>query len=67
MEFMVRPYRPRARALAAPVGDRALDRLRVLTDAAANAAARGDTVHLDPPAAAERIVQALREWGYLDE
>jgi electron transfer flavoprotein beta subunit len=67
MEFMVRPYRPRARALAAPAGDRALDRLRVLTDAAANAAARGDTVHLDPPEAAERIVQALREWGYLDE
>ena len=66
MEFMVRPYRPRARVLPAPAGDSALERLRVLTDAAAAAAARGDTVHLEPADAADRIVHALRDWGYLD-
>jgi electron transfer flavoprotein beta subunit len=64
-EFLVRPYRPRARALAAPAGHDPLDRLRVLTDAAAASAARGETLRLDPTAAAERIVQALRDWGYL--
>jgi electron transfer flavoprotein beta subunit len=67
MEFMVRPYRPRARALPAPVGGTALERLAVLTDAAAASAARGETVHLEPSAAAERIVRALRDWGHLPE
>jgi electron transfer flavoprotein beta subunit len=60
---LVRPYRPRARALAAPHGD-TLARLRQLTDAG-GAAAHGERVTLDPPAAAERIVGALREWGYI--
>ena len=64
---VVRPYRPRARALAAPGGDDALDRLRVLTDASAASAARGETVELAPADAAARIVRALREWGYLDD
>ncbi|MGA0893661.1 MAG: hypothetical protein ACO3S5_03485 [Ilumatobacteraceae bacterium] len=62
---VVRPYRPRARALAAPGGDSTLDRLRVLTDAAAAGAARGETVELAPADAAARIVRALDEWGYL--
>jgi electron transfer flavoprotein beta subunit len=66
-EFMVRPYRPRARELPAPVGDSPLERLRVLTDAAAASAARGETVHLAPADAAARIVQALRDWGYLPD
>lgn len=57
------PYRPRARALAAPHGD-TLARIRVLTDADSSAP-HGETVELDPPAAAARIVDALREWGYL--
>ena len=65
-EWPVRPYRPRARVLAAPAGETPLDRLRVLTDAAAASAARGETVALDPAAAAARIVQALRDWGYLE-
>jgi electron transfer flavoprotein beta subunit len=64
-EFQVRPYRPRAQALAAPSGAQALERLRDLTDAEVATAARGDTVHLSPEAAAERIVKALRDWGYL--
>ncbi|MFM2183635.1 MAG: hypothetical protein RJB61_1929 [Actinomycetota bacterium] len=62
---VVRPYRPRARALAAPAGDSTLDRLRVLTDAAAAGAARGETVELEPADAAARIVRALDQWGYL--
>ncbi|MFT3851190.1 MAG: hypothetical protein QM733_00370 [Ilumatobacteraceae bacterium] len=60
---VVRPYRPRARALAAPHGD-TLGRLRQLTDAG-GAPTHGERVTLDPPAAAARIVAALREWGYL--
>jgi hypothetical protein len=62
---MVRPYRPRARQLPAPKGATPLERLRVLTDAAAASAARGETVHLQPADAAARIVRALRDWGYL--
>jgi len=62
---VVRPYRPRARALAAPPGASTLDRLRVLTDAAAAAGARGETVHLPPEDAAARIVDALDRWGWL--
>ena len=59
-----KPFRPRARALAAPTGASALDRVRSLTDAG-TATARSETVVLDPPAAAARIVSTLREWGYL--
>ncbi len=65
LKAVVQPYRPRAMALAAPAGAQALDRLRALTDASAASAARGETVTLEPAAAAERIVAALREWGYL--
>lgn len=64
-DAVVRAYRPRARALAAPVGATPLDRLRALTDAGAAVAARGDTVTLEPTAAAARIAVALHEWGYL--
>lgn len=64
-EFMVRPYRPRARELAAPAGDAPLDRLRVLTDAAAASASRGEMVSLEPAEAAARIVRALEDWGYV--
>ena len=67
MEFVAQPYRPRARALAAPAGATTLDRLRVLTDATATAAARGEVVHGSPEHAAERIVAMLKAWGYLDE
>jgi electron transfer flavoprotein beta subunit len=62
---LVRPFRPRARAFAAPSGERALDRLRVLTDAAVGSATRGEPVELSPRDAAQRVVRALREWGYL--
>jgi electron transfer flavoprotein beta subunit len=58
------PYRPRARVLPAPTGDDALTRIRALT-ASGVVATHGDTVTLDPPEAAARIVEALRDWGYL--
>ena len=60
------PYRPRARVLPAPSGDAALDRLRVLTDAAAASAARGETVETTPADAAARILRAVRAWGYVE-
>jgi len=59
------PYRPRARAMAAPSGD-TLARIRLLTDARTAPAATTETVVLDPPAAAARIIDALIAWGYLD-
>lgn len=58
-------YRPRARMLPAPEGGNALDRVRSIT-AAATASARGETVELAPDEAAERILTALGDWGYLD-
>lgn len=76
-----RAYRPRPRELAAPVGDRALDRVQqVLSGTAGSGAGVGDgagvgagaggsahrtTEVLEPAAAARRIVDALRDWGYL--
>jgi electron transfer flavoprotein beta subunit len=59
-----RAYRPRARVLPPPVGTTALQRVRALTDADAAAASHGETVVLDPPEAAERILAVLEEWGY---
>lgn len=65
-EAVIYPYRPRARALAAPRGTHPLDRLRALTDASGAAPAHGESVALEPADAAVRIVAALREWGYLE-
>jgi electron transfer flavoprotein beta subunit len=61
----VRPYRPRARVLAPPPGDDALARVRAITAADASVS-HGETVTLEPAEAAARIVQALRDWGYLE-
>jgi electron transfer flavoprotein beta subunit len=60
----VRPYRPRARVLPAPAGATALDRLRALTDVSA-APQPGETVEASPAAAAQRIIEVLRDWGYV--
>jgi electron transfer flavoprotein beta subunit len=61
------PYRPRARAVAAPRSSHPLDRLRTLTDigGSANSSARGEQVELSPADAAAHIVATLRSWGYL--
>lgn len=61
----IRPFRPRTRVVPAPEGQSALDRVRALTAAGATSA-HGETVTLDPPDAAARIVSALHEWGYLE-
>jgi electron transfer flavoprotein beta subunit len=61
---VVRPYRPRARVLPAPAGATALDRLRALTDASA-APQPGETVEASPSVAAQRIIEVLRDWGYV--
>lgn len=65
-DAVIYPYRPRARALAAPRGAHPLDRLRALTDSSGAAPAHGESVVLAPAEAAVRIVAALREWGYLE-
>ena len=59
-----KPFRPRARALAAPAGTSALDRVRALTDTGGTTQ-RTETLVLEPAEAAARIVTSLREWGYL--
>jgi electron transfer flavoprotein beta subunit len=64
MAIEERPYRPRARVLPAPIGDDALTRIRALTSSGIEVT-HGETVTLDPPEAAARIAQALRDWGYL--
>lgn len=64
-QHTVQPYRPRARALAAPSAPAALDRVRTLTMTATQATTQHDVEVLTPSAAAARIVDALHEWGYL--
>lgn len=61
----VTPYRPRARVLDAPAGS-TLDRVRSILDVGGGEAPHAETVTLDPPAAAARILAELDEWGYLD-
>ena len=60
----VRPFRPRARERPSPSGD-PLNRIGELT-ATAGAPRHTDVVTLDPAAAADRILAAMRDWGYLD-
>ena len=59
---VVRPFRPRPRERPSPSGD-PLNRVRALT-ATTGGPKHTELVTLDPPAAAERILTAMREWGY---
>ena len=61
-----RPFRPRPRVLPAPDGSRALDRIVAITHAHTMPSADHSAIHLDPPAAARRILDALVEWGELE-
>ena len=61
-EAEVHPYRPRARTLPPPTGD-SLARVRAILDVGGGDG-RAETVTLDPPAAARRILEQLDEWGY---
>lgn len=60
----LRPWRPRARVLPAPAGDDALDRVVHLTGALVDRTPPR-TLELDPPEAADAIIEQLRAWGYL--
>jgi electron transfer flavoprotein beta subunit len=60
----LRPYRPRARVLPGPAGATALDRVRALTESSAATSHSHEVVVLDPPEAADRILDALAAWGY---
>jgi electron transfer flavoprotein beta subunit len=60
-----RPFRPRPRSLPAPEGDAPLARIAALVKSVGSAA-RSEPVVLDPPAAADRILDSLREWGEFD-
>lgn len=64
-QHTVHPYRPRARAMAMPAGSNALARVRSLTAATTATPSHHEVETLEPPAAAARIIDALREWGYL--
>jgi electron transfer flavoprotein beta subunit len=59
------PLRPRARALPAPSGDRALERIVALTGAFVERTPPR-TVEVAPDDAADEILAQLRSWGYLE-
>jgi electron transfer flavoprotein beta subunit len=61
-----RPFRPRARTLPGPSGSSSLDRIRQLTAASEGAEPHGESVELEPAAAADLILATLAEWGYLE-
>jgi electron transfer flavoprotein beta subunit len=63
----VRPYRPRARELPAPSRElSARERVLALTGALVERTPP-ELVHLDPAAAAERLLAQLATWGYLED
>jgi electron transfer flavoprotein beta subunit len=62
-EPTLRPFRPRARVLPAPVGADALDRIAALTDAGTVKAHR-EVITLAPADAAARLLEAMASWGY---
>ncbi len=62
---LVAPYRPRARALPAPAGS-VLTRVREILDVGGHHGASGEALELTPSEAAERIVDQLRRWGYVE-
>ena len=61
---LLRPFRPRAACSPAPPATTALDRVRALTESTAASSHGHEVVVLDPPAAADRILEALAAWGY---
>jgi electron transfer flavoprotein beta subunit len=62
-ETEVHPYRPRPRSIPAPTGD-SLSRVRDILHVGGDTH-HAETVTLDPPAAARRLLDQLRDWGYL--
>ena len=62
----LRPWRPRPRVLAPPLGDDALSRILALTGAQASSTS-SRTLVLDPEQAAEAVLEQLAAWGYLSD
>lgn len=60
----MRPYRPRPREAAPPAGATALERIRSTT-AAGSSHTRGEIAEVSTEEAVTRVLNALREWGYL--
>jgi electron transfer flavoprotein beta subunit len=60
-----RPWRPRARVVPAPQGERALDRIVALTGALTERTPPR-TIELPPVEAARAILEQLVVWGYLE-
>lgn len=60
-----RPYRPRARCLPAPKDPDARRRIVALTGALSDRT-RPQLLHLGPADAADRILDQLRTWGYVE-
>jgi len=63
-EAEIHPYRPRARVLPAPAGG-SLDRVRQILDVGGGEV-HSELLTLDPPSAAAKILDQLRDWGYFD-
>ena len=63
-ESEIHAYRPRARVLPAPTGG-SLDRVRQILDIGGSDV-HAELVTLDPADAASKILDQLRDWGYLD-
>ena len=63
-EAEIHPYRPRARTLPAPDGG-SLDRVRQILDIGGGEV-HAELITLEPTAAASKIIDQLRDWGYLD-
>jgi electron transfer flavoprotein beta subunit len=63
-ESEIHPFRPRARALPAPDGG-SLDRVRQILDIGGGEV-HAELLTLEPTAAASKILDQLRDWGYLD-
>jgi electron transfer flavoprotein beta subunit len=59
------PYRPRARILPVPTEEDARQRILAVTGTLVDRPAN-EVVTLDPPAAADRFLEQLRAWGYLE-
>jgi electron transfer flavoprotein beta subunit len=64
LDPLVLPDRPRPRVVPAPVGS-TLTRVRDLLAIGGDDETRAEIVTLDPPAAARRILDQLREWGHV--
>jgi electron transfer flavoprotein beta subunit len=62
--IVTRPFRPRPLVLPPPRGT-TLERVHALLESTTTVH-QGETIEADPSEAADRIIEALQRWGYLD-